>query len=414
MDATEPHLDASGDRRLSSKDILTTALGDDNFHCMSPPRTNDEFATAEKVEAVLRLLGGDGIAEVARQTGRPERQLAVWRDRFLAGGEAGLTARLDPHELERLRLAQRDLSAQVADLEAENRSLARQLARADRAPAGQVASHPYCSERYARALEEPGVSAQHVPEWDTYVLVRNGRSGTRQAVGIRPLATLDPACDLRAGLETLRRAGVTSVSLVTDPLSSPERAHLEQVFDTCHVFKENYVVDRELRVHISKRHRNRINKARRGAEIREIELADYLPRWFELYEHNVANRQIPQPFLPSYYEGVAGLPGLRTVAVTVDQEVVTITIWVRHGDTLYFLDGASSAEGLAAGASYVAFAHIVESWDDCPCIFLGGAADYYDDRLDGLARFKRGFSNGSAINYLCGALLGPPTDATGA
>lgn len=376
---------------------------------MNPSRTDDQCPTSAKLELVLRLLRGERLEEVAREVGRPQRQLVAWRQRFLDGGEAYLDARPNPRALEELEQARGALAATVAELEVENRSLARRLAVADGASTTASATHPFCSRLYADALEEPGVWPLHVPEWGTYVLVRDGRAGARQANGIRPLASLDPDCDLRAGLETLRAAGVTSVSIVTDPLHGPDGAVLQREFEICQVLKRCYLIDRDAeRVHISKRHRNRINKAGRVAEAREVTFADVLPRWLELYERNVATREIPQPYSQAYFERLADLPGLRTVAVLVDDEVATITVWMRYRETLYFLDSASSVEGHEASASYVAFANVVDTTEDCRHVFLGGSADFYDDDIDGLARFKRGFSNASVANYICGARLNAP------
>lgn len=377
-----------------------------NFNPMdqhTQEKHTQETSAERKVDLVLRLLGGESISALSRETGRPRKQLSVWRRRFLEGGEAYLGTRHRPGEIEALRSARDDLSRQLGELEAQNQMLSRRVAVLD---GGRDFSHPYCSAPYARALEEPDAHAFEVPEWGTHVLVREGPGGKRLGVGVRPFASLAPGCDLRGGLEHLREAGVTSVSLVSDPLWGPEQPELKEAFDICRRFKEIYLVDKAAeRVRIGKRHRNRIKHARSRAEVRDIELGDHLDRWLELYRRNVANRKIPQPFTDSYFEQLAEFPELHTNAVLVDGEIATITMWIPYEDTLYFHDAASSAEGHAAAASYVAFAHIVENFDACRYIFLGGAADFFDDPLDGLARFKRGFANSSHVSYLCSAIL---------
>jgi hypothetical protein len=377
---------------------------------MTPARPESQCPTSTKVELVLRLLGGETLMDLSRQTGRPQKQLSVWRRRFLVGGEAYLDARPNPEEIQALRDVRDQLSVKVTELKSENRMLERGVALLGRDRSGRSVPHPWCSEAYARAFEEPGVQALRVPEWGTHVLVRDGRWGTRQATGIKPHASLNPGCDLRAGLETLRQHEITSVSLVTDPMWCPDVAALQQAFDACHTFKQGYLVEREERVRIHKRHRNRINQARRAGKVREVSLVDHLERWLELYQQNVTKRRIPQPFSPVYFERLAELPGLRTVAVFVEDEMVTITIWMAHQDTLYFHDAASSATGHATSASYVAFAHVIENANDFRYLFFGGSADFYEDSLDGLARFKRGFSNGSLLSYLCSATLNRPAD----
>jgi len=368
-----------------------------------------QTSTEQKSDLVLRLLGGESISALSRETGRPRKQLSVWRRRFLEGGEAYLAARQKPGEIEALRAARGDLSRKVEDLEARNQMLSRRVALLD---GSRDFSHPYCSAVYAQALEEPDAHAFEVPAWGTHVLVREGPGGKRLAVGARPFASLGPGCDLQAGLEHLRDSGVTSVSLVTDPLWGPEQPELKEAFDICRRFKEIYLVDKAAAgTRISKRHRNRIKHARSRAEVRKIELRDHLDRWLELYRRNVANRKIPQPFTDAYFEQLAEFPDLQTIAVEVDGQIATISMWIPYEDTLYFHDAASSAEGHAAAASYVAFAHVVENFDECRYIFLGGAADFFDDPLDGLARFKRGFANHSHVSYLCSAILAPIASA---
>ncbi len=265
--------------------------------------------------------------------------------------------------------------------------------------------HPYCSEPYARASEEAGVQSLYVPEWGAYVLMRKGSTGACHAEGVRPLEPLNPNCDVRAGLYTLQRAGISSVALITDPMWTPELSALQHAFDTCRVFKEHYFVDREAEVRIRKGHRNQINQARRACYVQEISLAEHLDHWLALYKRNVTTRQILRPFGTAYFESLAGLPALRTLAVTVKDAIVSMSLWIRHNDTLYFHDGASDAKGFEISAAYAAFAYAIENAGECRYVLLGGSAGIRDERLDGLAMFKRGFSNSSAVSYLCSANL---------
>jgi transposase len=360
--------------------------------------------TEVKVELVLRSLAGETLADLAREVGRPRKQLSAWRQRFLTGGEAYLDGRRDRGEAEELRVARGEINARLIELEAENQMLARRLAMLgpDRPSGGEA--NPYCSELYAKACEEPGARPLQVPEWGTYVLVREGPGGGRQATGVRPLESLDPRCDVKAGLDALRDAGVASMAMVTDPMWSPELSVLRGAFDACRPFREHYLVDRDLGVHIRKRHRNRINQARRAGKVRELSLSDHLERWLELYQGNVDSRQIPQPFTPTYFERLAQMPSLKTVAVAVEGEIASMTLWVSHGDVLYFHDGASSSAGMAVSAAYAAFAHAIDT-AECRYVLLGGSAGISDERLDGLAMFKRGFANASAASYLCNVML---------
>lgn len=373
---------------------------------MRPERAGSECPTSVKVELVGRLLGGETLTELARETGRPRKQLSVWRRRFLEGGEAYLDGRAARQEIEALQAAGAEMSAKVTALEAEKEMLARRVALLSGNHSRRTAPHLFCSEPYARAFEEPGVQPLRVEGWDAHVLVRGGPGGARHAIGVRPFAPLEPNCDVRAGLDALQRAGIATVSLTTDPMWCPEPSVLEADFDSCRAFRDHYLVDREAGVHFRKRHRNRVNQARRVGEVREISLPEHLERWFELYQLNVDNRQIPQPFSRTYFERLAGIADLRTIAVVVADEIVNITLWFRHADTFYFHDGASSETGFETSAAYAAFAHAIEEAADCRYVLLGGSSGFRDEPLDGLAVFKRGFSNATVVSYLCSANLG--------
>jgi|GEM_PF-3327608 len=376
---------------------------------MRPERFANRCSTEDKVRLVLRVLAGEPLAEVARDAERPPKQLAAWRDRFIAGGTAHFDDRLDGKALETLEANQREMARRLEELEVENRLCERRNALLSRPPGDRLDAHPTCSKAYAKTLEEAGVEVFEVPEWGTHVLVRDGRAGVRQAAGIRPFASLDPRCELRAGLERLGREGINSISLTTDPMWCPEARMLEEAFDNCRVFKDNYFVDRAAKpVQIRKRHRNRVNQARQATEIESISLGDHLELWYELYLKNVDTRQIAQPFSSLYFERLAAFPELQALAVTAGGEIVAMTLWLRHDDTLYFHDAASSEKGFELSASYAAFARVIEEVADCRYVFLGGGADFRNDETDGLAVFKRGFANSSLPSYICSSTLNRP------
>jgi hypothetical protein len=348
-------------------------------------------------------LGGEPIGEVARQSRRPRRQLSAWKNRFLEGGEESLSGHGSLPELDLLRAAQQQEEGTVEELQVANRLLERRLRLlCHRASA----AHPISSAAYARAVEDAETEALEIPEWKTFVLVRTAKNGLLQATGLRPLAGLSPDSDVIGGLERLRDAGIRSVSLVTNPLWCPELSVLKASFASCREFKNYYLVDREAKqARIRKRHRNRVNRALGMSEVREVLLADHLDSWLRLYEENARRRQIRGEFSPEYFERLAENEEFETVAVVTEERIVTMTIWFRHEDVLYFHDGASSEEGFEISASYAAFAHAIEHAAPCSYVFLGGSAGMRDDRSDGLASFRRGFANATAPSYLCSATL---------
>jgi transposase-like protein len=362
------------------------------------PRTKCEAEV--KVRLVRQLLDGKSLQALAMESGWPRKQLAFWLRRFLQGGEAYLACRSDVSEIDGLKEQNRELLAKIKDLEKQNL----QLANYKREAYKPAVIHPKCSQRYAQAFEERGAYSLYVPEWRTYVLVRKaaGLRLVRHATGLPAHSSLDPDCDLKGGLLRLRREGIASISLITDPIWSPDLKLLQEAFESCRPFKENYFIDRVLGpLHIRKRHRNMINNARRLVQVNPVRLADFLNCWWGLYHEHRKTRVVVYPASRKCFEMLAQLPELEVFAAYSEKEIVAMTIWLRFNEILYYLDGVSSERGLAISAPYAAFAHAIDHFSDCRYIFLGGSADFRSLRSDGLAMFKRGFANASVRDYLC-------------
>lgn len=362
------------------------------------PRTKCELEV--KVHLVRELLNGKSLQSLARESGWPRKQLAFWLRRFLQGGEAYLSSRSDMSEIAALREQNRELLAKIRDLEKQHLALKGY----ERAASKPAVAHPKCSQRYARAFEERGAYSLYVPEWRTYVLVRKapGLGQVRHATGIPGHSSLDADCDLEGGLLKLRREGIASISLITDPLWSPELRLLQEAFETCRPFKENFLINRVLRpLRIRKGHRNTINNAKKLVQISPVRLADVLDCWWALYCEHRQTRAAVYPASRNRFDMLAQLQEIEVFAVYFEKEVVAMTIWLRFNEILYYVDGASSKRGQAISAPYAAFAHAIDHFSDCRYIFFGGSADFRSPQSDGLAVFKRGFANTTVRDYLC-------------
>ena len=102
------------------------------------PGRGGRMSRQRKREAVLRLLRGEDLDTVSRSLGVTAAALSVWRDAFLAAGEASLTTRPatgEAMEAERLKarlgemlLERERLEAKIALLESR-RPLARTRSR---------------------------------------------------------------------------------------------------------------------------------------------------------------------------------------------------------------------------------------------------------------------------------------------
>lgn len=84
-------------------------------------RSEVRWGARRKEGVVVRLLRGESLDLLARETGQPAGRIAGWREEFLAGGREGLKSRPAAIEDVALRDAQRkigELSMQVDILNA--------------------------------------------------------------------------------------------------------------------------------------------------------------------------------------------------------------------------------------------------------------------------------------------------------
>jgi transposase len=84
-------------------------------------RSEVRWSARRKEGVVVRLLRGESLDLLARETGQPAGRIAGWREEFLAGGREGLKSRPAAIEDVALRDAQRkigELSMQIDILNA--------------------------------------------------------------------------------------------------------------------------------------------------------------------------------------------------------------------------------------------------------------------------------------------------------
>lgn len=91
------------------------------------------WSARRKQEVVLRLLRGEGLDALARETGQAAGVIAGWREDFLAAGQEGLKARSAPTEDRRLADAQRKIGELSMDLDIA-KALLEEVERRPRSP----------------------------------------------------------------------------------------------------------------------------------------------------------------------------------------------------------------------------------------------------------------------------------------
>ena len=74
-------------------------------------RSEVRWSVRRKEGVVLRLLRGESLDLLARESGQPAGRISGWRDEFLVAGREGLKSRPAPVEEAALREAQRKVGA---------------------------------------------------------------------------------------------------------------------------------------------------------------------------------------------------------------------------------------------------------------------------------------------------------------
>lgn len=269
-------------------------------------------------------------------------------------------------------------------------------------------THPYASLEYARSLSHLGEPLA-VPEWGVHVLIRPiPGADLKDAIGPYPLTPLRPDADIAAGLERLRAAGLVSLVMVTDPLSSPKNVSAD--FDVSRPFKAHQIHDPAVGLPgYGKHHRYEIRRAQGRVETREIRLAEHLTEWMALYGDLIQRHGLSggHAFPRAYHEALTTLTGLRAFGAFIDDRLVSAHLFVTHQGVATSHLAASSQAGYAAGAAYTVNALALETLGGEGLVNLGGGAGAGDDPTDGLARFKAGFANTTTTAWLHGAVLNP-------
>src|SRR4051794_14774799 len=91
------------------------------------------WSARRKQEVVLRLLRGEGLDALARETGQAAGTIAGWREDFVAVGHEGLKARPAPVEDRRLSAAQRKIGELAMHLDIA-KALLEEVERRPRSP----------------------------------------------------------------------------------------------------------------------------------------------------------------------------------------------------------------------------------------------------------------------------------------
>ena len=96
----------------------------------------ERWSAARKIELVLRLLRGEALDAVSRESQVPGHELESWKRAFLETGTRGLKSRAEPEEREltlaRAKIGELMMRLELAELLIEKRGLADEWKRSRR------------------------------------------------------------------------------------------------------------------------------------------------------------------------------------------------------------------------------------------------------------------------------------------
>ncbi len=101
---------------------------------MNEGKRPKRWSAKRKQEVVLRLLRGESLDALSRETGRPAAELSRWRDDFLEAGLAGLKRRSDDPKVAALERELKRAKRLVGELMMDKELLEMRIARFEGEP----------------------------------------------------------------------------------------------------------------------------------------------------------------------------------------------------------------------------------------------------------------------------------------
>ncbi|MFU8814849.1 MAG: GNAT family N-acetyltransferase [Pseudomonadales bacterium] len=281
----------------------------------------------------------------------------------------------------------------------------------------QSAPTGYFHPQYAESLAEYG-TPRHLSASGGWLLIRDiPATAYQDAMSPYPLLCCR---DWRLLADDLRELGsdVVSVTVVADPAGDYRESDLTKAFDRVSPFKSHFMLDTEplWERTISKNHKIHARRALRDVQVDLIERPlDFLDEWVSLYSTLTRRHGITgiRAFSRQAFAAQLAVPGMTMFRATHNGEPVGMDLWYLQGDVAQSHLLAFSELGYQLHASYAArWISLQYFADKVRYINMGGAAGPDSEgSANGLARFKKGWSNMTRMAYLCGKVMDPPAYA---
>lgn len=269
----------------------------------------------------------------------------------------------------------------------------------------------YAHPQYALSLREFGEPLE-LPRCGGWVLVRP-IPGTpyKDAIGCYPLFSCRDWTKLREDLLEIG-SDLVSLSLVIDPFSGVTLEYLWKNFDLVKPFKTHYIADLSypLESFVDVDHRY---NARKSIKMMDVEVCyqpvQYLIEWTKLYKNLICRHNIKNisAFSRECFDIQLKIPGMVMFIGKQKNNIIGANIVIIRDQVAYDHLSAYSNEGYNIRASYgikwKLLAYLNEQ--NIRYLDLGGMAGTKEDPSDGLAKFKRGWSNEQRMVYISGRVF---------
>jgi hypothetical protein len=264
-------------------------------------------------------------------------------------------------------------------------------------------THPYSTKEYVKSLykESKIISIQ---DWDANLISRKIDDHHEDIIGSYPIAIIDRNSNLRNGLMYLKDQGYISLVMVLDDFHRPPLDKLSMEFDIVKAYKTHYVQDYKIGNYLpSKHHAYEIGKARSKVTVKQFSLRQYLDEWINLYDNLKSRHNLTgvHDFSKDHHDILCSLNGIVSIGAFYSGELVSAHIWIKGSKYVFSHLAASSLIGYKLGAAYAVYDESMKVFQNEEKINLGGTSGTDDAVLDGLAKFKIGFTNSTVNSYIC-------------
>lgn len=217
---------------------------------------------------------------------------------------------------------------------------------------------------------------------------------------------------LREDEKFLRNSGAVSVVFVSDPFARDEVARATTDWNVSRDFKTHYVVDlkQDWRNSLNKEERRYRDLALESHSVQEVEIQEgHAKELWLLYQNTIKRHSVTgiAALSQEIIEHQLKVSGSVLIEARHEDHLVGAFLAYQHGLTgnSHLIFAAKKAYKLKT--SYALYHFMLEAFEARGCRFFnfGGAAGVSGGKTDGLARFKRKWSNCERTSMLCGMVL---------